>query len=440
MGRTGVAVAQRRRGRRRGASAAAACTASQAAGPSSMSALRSGARAACARSGSCGEGELAEQQRVVAVAQGRPRRRRRARARRPTGGRGRGAVLGAASSPDATYAHAGSRSARVGARPVRYPHSARPDRAAPWSARQVRYAHSARHRRSRLARGANFGGLATTRGMGSLFDAVARIAGRQHGRISHAQLLAAGVDRDRIKRWRADGRLRPVAPPGVRRRAHRDRRRSPTSWPRCSRAATAPVRATGRSLHARGIVRERPPKPEVSVPYARRAPPAAHRGAPRVSFAAGRHDDLRADRDDDGAARAARRRALARAVRALPRVPRGMGPLSRDAGADRGMHRTQPDEAGRREAAPGATARTPRSASSRRASSPCSTVTACPGRARTSIIAGDKVDCHWPHHDLTIELHSYRFHGTRCGFETDNTRRRRSHHLAVHVGRRVRAR
>ena len=51
-------------------------------------------------------------------------------------------------------------------------------------------------------------------------------------------------------------------------------------------------------------------------------------------------------------------------------------------------------------------------------------------RPRTNIdIAGDKVDCHWAHHDLTIELHSFRFHGSRWGFETDNTRRRRSHHL-----------
>ena len=51
-------------------------------------------------------------------------------------------------------------------------------------------------------------------------------------------------------------------------------------------------------------------------------------------------------------------------------------------------------------------------------------------RPRTNIdVAGNKVDCHWPHYDLTIELHSYRFHASRYGFETDNTRRRRSRHL-----------
>jgi hypothetical protein len=51
-------------------------------------------------------------------------------------------------------------------------------------------------------------------------------------------------------------------------------------------------------------------------------------------------------------------------------------------------------------------------------------------RPRTNIdLAGDKVDCHWPQHDLTVELHSYRFHATRWAFETDNARRRRSRHL-----------
>src|SRR4051794_18198072 len=36
---------------------------------------------------------------------------------------------------------------------------------------------------------------------------VAWIAGRQHGRVTRAQLLAAGIDRSRIGRWVADGRL-----------------------------------------------------------------------------------------------------------------------------------------------------------------------------------------------------------------------------------------
>ena len=46
--------------------------------------------------------------------------------------------------------------------------------------------------------------------MRTSFDTIARIAGRQHGRISHAQLVAAGVGRDRVKRWCAGGLLRRV--------------------------------------------------------------------------------------------------------------------------------------------------------------------------------------------------------------------------------------
>jgi hypothetical protein len=47
---------------------------------------------------------------------------------------------------------------------------------------------------------------------------------------------------------------------------------------------------------------------------------------------------------------------------------------------------------------------------------------------------GDKVDCHWPHHDLTVELLSYRYHATRHAFEVDIARRRRSDHVAYTYG------
>ena len=44
--------------------------------------------------------------------------------------------------------------------------------------------------------------------MRSLAANGARIAARQRGRITTEQLEAVGVDRHRIKRWAADGRLR----------------------------------------------------------------------------------------------------------------------------------------------------------------------------------------------------------------------------------------
>ncbi len=56
-------------------------------------------------------------------------------------------------------------------------------------------------------------------------------------------------------------------------------------------------------------------------------------------------------------------------------------------------------------------------------------------RPRTNVDRhGDKVDCHWPDHGLTVELLSYRFHGTRHAFEADVARRRRSNHLAYTYG------
>jgi hypothetical protein len=47
---------------------------------------------------------------------------------------------------------------------------------------------------------------------------------------------------------------------------------------------------------------------------------------------------------------------------------------------------------------------------------------------------GDKVDCHWPQLGLTVELLSFRFHGSRAAFEADVARRRRSNHLAFSYG------
>jgi hypothetical protein len=56
-------------------------------------------------------------------------------------------------------------------------------------------------------------------------------------------------------------------------------------------------------------------------------------------------------------------------------------------------------------------------------------------RPRTNIDHhNDKVDCHWPAQNLTIELVSYRYHATRHAFEQDVARRRRSRHVAFTYG------
>jgi hypothetical protein len=56
-------------------------------------------------------------------------------------------------------------------------------------------------------------------------------------------------------------------------------------------------------------------------------------------------------------------------------------------------------------------------------------------RPRTNIDRrGDKVDCHWPQLDRTVELLSYRFHASRHAFEARVARRRRPSHLAFTYG------
>jgi hypothetical protein len=262
--------------------------------------------------------------------------------------------------------------------------------------------------------------------MRSIFDAVARIAGRQHGRISHAQMLAAGVDRDRIKRWRADGRLRPVY-----RQVYAVGHSATFALADLMAAVLAcgdGARASHRSvLHARGVLKGAPPKPEVSVPSPggrRQRHIVVHRAA---SFPVG--DTV----TYEGVP-----------MTTIPRALLDVAPLLDPSELCRACH-----EAWIRHVSPAqieaCIARNPTkrgAAKLRRAYGADATLSELEKgfirlldrhglpRPRTNVdVAGDKVDCHWADRGLTIELHSFRFHGSRWGYETDNTRRRRSRHL-----------
>ncbi|MGH2953796.1 MAG: hypothetical protein ACRDK9_07195 [Solirubrobacterales bacterium] len=47
---------------------------------------------------------------------------------------------------------------------------------------------------------------------------------------------------------------------------------------------------------------------------------------------------------------------------------------------------------------------------------------------RTNTAAGGRrVDCHWPEHRLTVELDSYRYHGSRHAWEQDRRREREAY-------------
>jgi hypothetical protein len=268
--------------------------------------------------------------------------------------------------------------------------------------------------------------------MGTLFDGVALVATRQHGRISHAQLLAAGVDRDRIKRWSADGRLRLVH-----REVYAVGHAAPNALAELM-AAVLPCRdgtfASHRStLHARGILRERPPMPEVSV--------AARSGRRQPRIVVHRVASLpRADTTTF------QRIPMTTVERALLDVAPAFSPsaLCRACHEAWVRYRVTPTliEA--------CIARNPTKKGAAKLRRACRTdVTlselekgfirllerhALP-RPRTNIdVKGDKVDCLWPQLGLTIELHSYRFHGSRWGWENDTARRRRSRHIAFTWG------
>ena len=263
--------------------------------------------------------------------------------------------------------------------------------------------------------------------MGTIFDAVASIATRQHGRVSHAQMLAAGVDRDRIKRWSADGRLRLV---------HREVYALGHTAPAALADLIAAVLACGddavashrSTLHARGVLRERPPRPEVSV--------ASYSGRRQPRIVVHRVASLpRADTTTFQAI----------PMTTVPRALLDVAPTLSPSDLCRACHEAWVRHHVTPAHIEACIARNPTkkgAAKLRRAYGADATLSELEQeflrlldrhglpRPRTNIdLAGDKVDCHWPSHGLTIELHSFRFHATRWGYENDNARRRRSRHL-----------
>lgn len=268
--------------------------------------------------------------------------------------------------------------------------------------------------------------------MRTLFDSVAWIAGCQHGRISHEQLLAAGVDRDRIKRWRADGRLRPV---------HRQVYAVGHTAPSLHGALMAAVLACGKGAvashgsagHVLGVLRAPPRRPEVSVPTPggrRQQQIVVHRGQALVAADTMRLHGI----------------PVTTPARVLLDVSPRLSPVELTRACHEAWIRSGTTP-GHVEAC---IARNPTKkgvAKLRHALGSDVTLSDLEDgflklldrhglpRPRTNIDhAGDKVDCHWAHLGLTIELLSYRFHASRRAFEDDVARRRRSRHIAYTWG------
>jgi hypothetical protein len=264
------------------------------------------------------------------------------------------------------------------------------------------------------------------------FDTTTRIARSQHGRITRVQLLAAGVDGKRIDRWAADGRLR-VVHLGVYAVGHE----APSTDGdymaavlACGEGAVLSHRAAAHQLR---LVPGSPPRPEVTVPTTagrRRPGIVIHRVRTLHPLDASTLHGIR--------------------IATVPRVLLDLAPSTTATALTKACHEawvrhnTGPDEV------EACIARNPHkqgAAKLRHALGADVTLSALEDQflrmlrrhhlplPRTNVdLAGDKVDCHWPEHGLTVELLSYRFHATRRAFEADVARRRRSDHLAYTYG------
>lgn len=250
--------------------------------------------------------------------------------------------------------------------------------------------------------------------------------------MSRAQLLAAGIDRNRITRWIADGRLRRVHH-GVYAVGHR----APSVLGDYMGAvlASGPDAVLSHLPAAylmRTIVRGPPPPPEVTIPH------PASRSRPGITI----HRSQLHPRDiavTNGIP-----------ITILPRTLLDLAPRLTTADLGRACHeawvrhRTRPWHI---EACIARNPHKPGAAKLRRVLGSDITLSmledgflellAAHGlsRPRTNIDhRGDKVDCHWPEIGLTIELLSFRYHASRRAFEIDVARRRRSNHYAFTYG------
>ncbi len=264
------------------------------------------------------------------------------------------------------------------------------------------------------------------------FDTIAGIAGSQHGRVSHAQLVAAGVGRDRVKRWLADGRLHLVHV-GVYAVGHT----APSLLGDLMAAALAggdgSAVSHGSAGHALRVVPLRPGRPHITVPTTAgrtRAGIVLHRvhGLPAADVMCFQGIPLTT----------------------VPRILLDVAPRLSLAELTRACHEAWIRHRVTPHAVEACIKRNPTKKGAlklRRALGSDATLSDLEDGfiallrryglplPRTNIdYAGDKVDCHWEREGLTVELLSYRFHASRKAFEDDVARRRRSDHLAYTWG------
>ena len=247
-----------------------------------------------------------------------------------------------------------------------------------------------------------------------------RLASKQHGVVTRAQLLSAGFSSMEIRRRVENGLLLPFHR-GVYRVGHRA--------PSIEAAYMAAVLACGEgaalsgraAAHLHGLIKVRPPPPEVTAPTERRVPgirtrrsrlderdATRQRGIPLTTVPR-TLVDLAAVLDGDDLARAAheagvRYRTTPAQVKAvLARTPRAPG-----AAKLRWVMEGAPVSLSKLE--------------KRFLDLLRSAGLPLPQTNRPA--GGHRVDCRWPEYRLTVELDSYRFHNSRYASEQDRRRER----------------
>ena len=261
---------------------------------------------------------------------------------------------------------------------------------------------------------------------------MARIAHGQHGRVARRQLLAEGVAAKQIDRWVRARLLRPVHH-GVYAVGHA----APSTHGHCMAAVLAfgggAVLSHRAAAHLLGLLRGAPPRPEVTVPTTAgvaRPGIVIHRVRTLPVLDTATFENI--------------------PIATVPRILLDLAPATPLTALTRMCHEAWVRHdcgADRIEACIARNARKPGIPRLQAALGQDATLSDLEAafvdllrahglpEPRTNIDRlGDKVDCHWPQLDLTVELVTYRYHATRQAFESDVARRRRSNHLAYTFG------
>jgi hypothetical protein len=254
---------------------------------------------------------------------------------------------------------------------------------------------------------------------------IARIASGQHGVVSRAELLGAGVSRAAIDRRVRNGTLL-LEHPGVYRLGHRALSVEATYLAAVKACGNGAVLSGRAAAHVLGLIKGSAPAPEVTAPTEKRVSGLKTRRCRRL------------DRRDvtiyRGIPVTTVPRTLVDLAEHLP--PQALSRACHEAGV---RYRTTPaDVAAVLTRRPNATG----SAKLRAILNGDDPVTLSKLEAKFLELlrahelplpitnrpaSGRRVDCRWPDHRLTVELDSYRFHGSRHAWERDRRREREAY-------------